>query len=174
MSKDRSKSTGADPDVGSGLEAIAANLNYPMIIVTAASGSQRAGCLVGFSTQCSMNPFQYAVYLSTSNHTFDVALQATALAVHFLQADQLELARLFAEETGDTVDKFARCQWTPGLDGVPILSDIANWFAGPVVGRAGGDDHRGFIIEPVRAQTGPWTGQFDAQRADSLTAGHTP
>ena len=37
-------------------EECVAELDYPMIVVTVASGAERAGCLVGFSTKCSIDP----------------------------------------------------------------------------------------------------------------------
>src|SRR5215208_7631728 len=36
-------------------EAIVAQLDYPMFIVTAAAGEERGGCLVGFATQASID-----------------------------------------------------------------------------------------------------------------------
>lgn len=38
------------------LEALTAALDYPMFVVTVAAGGERAGCLVGFATQCSIDP----------------------------------------------------------------------------------------------------------------------
>src|SRR3982750_801842 len=62
-------------------------LDYPMLIVTAAAGGQRAGCLVGFATQCSIDPPRMLVCVSKANHTYRVAVDADVLAVHFLRRD---------------------------------------------------------------------------------------
>lgn len=80
-------------------------LEYSMFVVTACDGERRAGCLVGFTTQCSIDPPRYLVCLSKANNTVAVALGAEVLMVHVLGADQLGLARLFGELTGDKVDK---------------------------------------------------------------------
>src|SRR3954451_5597498 len=91
-------------------ERIAKGLDYPMIVVTTVSGDGvRAGCLVGFHTQSSISPPQYAVWISKANHTYRVVQQADALALHFLTEDDLDIAELFGSLTGDDIDKFERC-----------------------------------------------------------------
>jgi flavin reductase (DIM6/NTAB) family NADH-FMN oxidoreductase RutF len=122
-------------------------LDYPMMIVTAAADGERSGCLVGFSTQCSIDPQRFLVCLSKTNHTFRVAQRARYLAVHALAADQCDLASLFGEETEDRVDKFARVRWHPGPDGVPVLDDSPRWFVGEVVSTVDFGDHVGFVLE---------------------------
>src|SRR3954451_19397105 len=103
-------------------------LDYPMFIVTAAAGSDRAGCLVGFATQCSIDPPRFLVCLSDKNRTFRVARHARTLVVHLVPREATGLAELFGSETGDEVDKFARCAWSEGPDGTPVLDDCRNWF----------------------------------------------
>lgn len=154
--------------------AVMADLDYPMLIVTAAAAGERAGCLVGFSTQCSINPPRLAVWLSQRNRTFRVALRAGALVAHFPAADQRALADLFGGETGDDVDKFSRCRWHPGPEGLPVLSDCHRWVAGRVVDRLDTGDHIGFILEPFAASAGPWAGQLGFQSVKRIDAGHEP
>ena len=40
--------------------------------------------------------------------------------MHLVPADATGLAELFGGETGD--DKFARCEWSAGPEGLPILA----------------------------------------------------
>lgn len=129
-------------------------LDYSMFVVTATDGQRRAGCLVGFATQCSIDPPRFLVCLSRANHTFSVAEAAGVLVVHPLAADQFDLARLFGESTGETVDKFAACSWRPGPSGAPVLMDCADWFAGRILGRFDAGDHVGFWLEPIEAGAG--------------------
>ena len=143
-----------------------------MLVVTAAAAGERAGCLVGFATQCSIDPPRFAVWISRNNHTFRVAEQAGTLAVHFLSTDDRELAVLFGGQTGDEVDKFARCRWRAGPDGAPVLEDCARWFAGEVVERIPTEDHVGFVLVPVRTGSGPWSGQLGFQSARAISPGH--
>ncbi|MFI9106074.1 flavin reductase family protein [Streptomyces fildesensis] len=124
-------------------------LDYPMYVVTAAAGGERSGCLVGFASQCSLEPVRFVVWLSKANHTRPVAERAAFLGVHVLGRDQLGLAELFGGETGDRVDKFDGVDWSPGRDGVPVLADARAWFVGRIEDRADWGDHVGFLLSPV-------------------------
>jgi flavin reductase (DIM6/NTAB) family NADH-FMN oxidoreductase RutF len=104
-------------------DSLVAAADTAMVIVTAVTGDERSGCLVGFHTQSSIDPRRYAVWISKENHTFPIASRATHLAIHFLDARDVALAELFGGETGDEVDKFARAAWEPGPGGVPLLTD---------------------------------------------------
>ena len=143
-----------------------------MMVVTAAAAGERAGCLVGFATQCSINPPRFAVWISRKNHTFGVARRATTLAVHFLSTADRALASLFGGQTGDEVDKFARCRWREGPGGTPVLEDCTRWFAGEVVERIPTEDHVGFLLVPVQVESGPWSGQLGFQVAQEIDPGH--
>ncbi|EHN78246.1 oxidoreductase [Streptomyces coelicoflavus ZG0656] len=120
-----------------------------MCVVTAAAGGRRAGCLVGFSSQCSIRPVRYAVWISDVNRTFRVARLADVLAVHLLARDQRETAELFGGRSGDDVDKFRRVRWREAYGGAVVLEDAEAWFVGRVVERTPGGDHVGFVLEPV-------------------------
>ena len=107
-------------------DRITGSLDNAMVVVTAAAQGQRAGCLVGFHAQSSMDPRGWSFWLSKANHTYRVGLHASSFAVHFLGADQHELATHFGSITGEDVDKFDGLAWEPGTDGVPLLADCAN------------------------------------------------
>jgi len=153
-------------------QSIVADLDYPMGIVTTTDGDQSAGCLVGFAAQCSIDPPLVMVWLSKHNHTTRVARGAQGLLVHFLSRSDGDLAALFGEQTGDEVDKFARCRWQPGPDGLPLLSDCSRWFAGRIVERLDTGDHVGHLVEPFAAATGDWSGQLGFQSVKDLDPGH--
>jgi flavin reductase (DIM6/NTAB) family NADH-FMN oxidoreductase RutF len=124
-------------------------LNYPMYLVTAAAAGERAGCLVGFASQCSIHPPRFVVWLSTANHTYRVARVATHLGVHLLRRQDGALAELFGGETGDRTDKFERTPWHPEHAGTPVLDGACAWFVGRVQDRFEGGDHVGFVLAPV-------------------------
>ena len=153
-------------------DGLMGTLDYPMFIVTAADGDTRAGCLVGFATQVSIDPGRFLACLSDKNHTYRVARGASHLAVHFVPAHAGELAELFGGETGDEVDKFARCSWREGPEGLPILDECENWFVGRVAERRTLGDHVGFILEPVVVHYGTEGRQFTFHRAKRIEAGH--
>jgi flavin reductase (DIM6/NTAB) family NADH-FMN oxidoreductase RutF len=160
------------PDTRQTFNALVSELDYPMFVVTAAVRGERVGCLVGFATQCSIDPPRFLVCLSKQNRTYRVAGGAEVLAVHFLPADAEDLAELFGGETGDQVDKFARCQWSEGPGGVPLLDRCRNRFVGKVLQRTDGGDHVAFVLEPVAAEKGHPGEQFPFHRARRIEPGH--
>ncbi|MBB4986821.1 MULTISPECIES: flavin reductase family protein [Streptomyces] len=132
-----------------GLDGFTDVLDYPMFVVTAAADGERGGCLVGFASQCSIDPPRFMAWLSTANRTYRVARRASHLAVHALGREQKPVAELFGGRTGDDTDKFDRVAWRPGDGGAPVLEDCCAWFVGRVEGRVDGGDHVGFLLAPV-------------------------
>jgi flavin reductase (DIM6/NTAB) family NADH-FMN oxidoreductase RutF len=147
-------------------------LDYPMLVVTAAAEGERAGCLVGFSTQCSIDPARFLVCVSDKNHTFSIARRGDALAVHLLGSDAEDLAALFGSETGDEVDKFTRCRWHPGPRGLPILDSCDRWFAGEIRQRHGFGDHCGYVLEPFAVHDEDGSDSLSFSQVKRLTPGH--
>jgi flavin reductase (DIM6/NTAB) family NADH-FMN oxidoreductase RutF len=147
-------------------------LDYSMLIVTASAGARRAGCLVGFATQCSVDPPRYLVCLSERNRTFRIAEHSDALIVHYPGADQAALVELFGGETGDDTDKFARCNWHAGPMGMPLLDDCPRWFAGTILNRIPLGDHVGLVLAPFAAARGGGSDSFRFHRARRIDAGH--
>src|SRR3954453_14078589 len=128
-------------------------LDYPMFIVTTvADDAERSGCLIGFATQISIKPPRFLAGLSQKNRTYRVAQRAEHLGVHFVPADGKEIAELFGSETGDEVDKFEKCGWHEGPEGVPILEGLPNWFVGRIVDRLDAGDHDAMDLEPVAGE----------------------
>jgi flavin reductase (DIM6/NTAB) family NADH-FMN oxidoreductase RutF len=121
----------------------------PLLIVTV-GGEAPDGCLVGFSTQASIDPPRLLVCLSVLNATYRLALGADVLAVHLVPRAGIDLARLFGERTADEgVDKLARCPWSPGPGGVPLLDGCPTRIAGRILERTPLGDHTGFLLEPI-------------------------
>ncbi len=112
---------------------LGAHVNSPMYIVTAAADGEQDGCLVGFATQCSIDPARFLVCLSKVNRTFTIASGADSSSSTCCTSSDHALASLFGEETekDEEVDKFLSCDWTPGPGGVPVL-DGCDWFAGKI------------------------------------------
>ena len=136
---------GTDP-----FDQLMAATDPAMVVVTAAAGDERSGCLVGFHTQTSIDPHRHAVLISKANHTFDVAVRATHLAVHFLTEADHELASAFGTLTGDRVDKFARVPWRRGPQGVPVLTACDHGLVGRKVSLLDdGGDHVAVTLDPV-------------------------
>ena len=147
-------------------------LDYPMFIVTATDGVERAGCLIGFATQCSIDPPRFLVCLSDKNRTFRVARAAEVLVVHLVPDEAGALAELFGSETGDDVDKFGRCAWSSGPGGTPVLDDCPNWFAGRILNRIPAGDHCALLLDPFEAHHAPGEELFTFHRARAIEPGH--
>ncbi len=100
-----------------------ASLDAPMVVVTTAMDEERAGCLVGFHAQSSIDPGRYCVWLSKANHTYRVVLRSTHLAVHFLTEDDRPLAVHFGTRSGDDPRQVRRDR--------PRLTALPNRLLGP-------------------------------------------
>jgi flavin reductase (DIM6/NTAB) family NADH-FMN oxidoreductase RutF len=160
-------------------DAITSSADYPLYVVTACTGDDRGsgggdrgGCIVGFATQCSIEPVRFLICISKVNRTFAVAERAQSLGLHLLGSDQKEMASLFGETTGDTTDKFAHLSWSRGVTGVPILAECAAWVEGSILGHFDVGDHEAFLIEVVDGGPGSHAGRFMLRDGPDLEAGH--
>jgi flavin reductase (DIM6/NTAB) family NADH-FMN oxidoreductase RutF len=169
-------SQSATTDGRSALVRLAEHADTPMAIVTAASrDGERSGCLVGFWTQCSIDPPRVLACISKTNHTFSVASAADFLAIHWLADDDRGLAELFGGETGDEIDKFERCSWRPGPGGVPILDGTKGWVAGPVADRVDVGDHVACVVDAdCGGESDASADQLGFQAVKGLEPGHEP
>jgi flavin reductase (DIM6/NTAB) family NADH-FMN oxidoreductase RutF len=154
-------------------DALVDAADAPVFVVTTMAHGERAGCLVGFATQTSIEPARFLVCLSRENRTFVVAADATHLAVHLVPATARPVAELFGGSTGDEEDKFAQVAWSPGPHDVPLLDDCPTRFVGRVVERLDLGDHVGHLLEPEAgdAATGP---SLSFRDVTDVEAGHPP
>jgi flavin reductase (DIM6/NTAB) family NADH-FMN oxidoreductase RutF len=153
---------------------IMSSLDTQLIIVTTAAGGDRAGCLVGFHAQSSIDPQRYCVWLSKANHTYRVALRATHFGIHFLSESDLELARRFGTLTGDTTDKFAGLGIQTGPGGAPLLQECLNRLAVRRVALLDeGGDHVCIFTEPLDSHTGGPFAPLRISHATDLQPAHS-
>jgi flavin reductase (DIM6/NTAB) family NADH-FMN oxidoreductase RutF len=155
------------------LAAFFDRIDYPYYVVTVRSPeADMSGCLAGFVTQCSIDPPNFLVCVSKANHTFGVAERSSGMGLHLLGRDQVDLARLFGEQTGDAVDKFASVDWRLGSTGAPLLVDAAVSMEGQVLGHFSVGDHEAFVMRGVRAVAGGPSGLLTFRSAPPLHPGH--
>lgn len=136
-------------DTRADFDAVLAAADAPIYVVTVATDTERAGCVVGFASQVAIEPRRFLICLSTLNYTHRVATDASHVAVHLVHSGSRALAQLFGAETGDDVDKFSWCRWHHGPGGVVVLDDAAAWFAGRILSRHDFGDHVGLLLEPL-------------------------
>lgn len=100
--------------------------NAALLVVTTAVDDVRAGCLVGYHAQASMDPQHYSFWLSKANYTYRAGLLATHFAVHFLTEHDHDLAEHFASRSGQDTDKFADIAVETGAHGLPYVTALPN------------------------------------------------
>jgi flavin reductase (DIM6/NTAB) family NADH-FMN oxidoreductase RutF len=148
-------------------------IDYPYYVVTVRSpDAEMSGCLAGFVTQCSIDPPHFLVCVSKVNHTFGVAERASGMGLHLLGEDQVDLARLFGEETGDLVDKFTSVDWRLGPTGAPLLVEAAVSLEGQILGHFSVGDHEAFLMRAVRSVAGDHPGLLMYRNTPPLRPGH--
>jgi flavin reductase (DIM6/NTAB) family NADH-FMN oxidoreductase RutF len=152
--------------------SLVSGIDYPMFVVTAAATGARAGCLVGFATQASINPPRLLVLLSKANQTYRVALGSDHLGVHFLHEGNRDLATLFGEQTGDAVDKFAACEWREGPRHTPILRGTRGWVIGRIAARLDAGDHVGHLLDVEQAEAEVSDRPLTFQAVRDMEPGH--
>jgi flavin reductase (DIM6/NTAB) family NADH-FMN oxidoreductase RutF len=174
--RERGQSRASTPhvtDADTDLAAFFDRVDYPYFVVTARSPEgDMSGCLAGFVTQCSIEPPNFLVCISKVNHTFGVAAHSPGMGVHLLGQDQVGLARLFGEETGDIVDKFSSVDWRLGSTGAPLLVEAAASMEGQVLGHFSVGDHEAYLVRGVRAVAGGHAGLLTLRSAPPLHPGH--
>ncbi|MFJ8825143.1 flavin reductase family protein [Streptomyces sp. NPDC102467] len=155
-------------------DAFTALADSPIHVVTTAAHGERAGCLVGFAGQCSIEPVRFVVWLSKVNHTYLLARTAQTLVVHLLDRRQHRLAERFGALCGARHDKFADLDWSEGPGGAPVLTDALASFAGHIRDRFDGGDHVAFLLDPdrIRASATDRGPALSLQDTLGITAGH--
>ncbi|GAB3710062.1 flavin reductase family protein [Mariniluteicoccus flavus] len=151
-----------------------ADVDVALVAVTATDGVERAGCLVGFHTQCSIDPPRHIVWLSRANHTYRVALFAEVLGVHLLGVDHRDLALALGHHTGDEEPTFDGIEVVEGPHGVPMLAAVAHRFVGRRVAVLDtGGDHVGFVLDVSATHIGdePCT-PLRASDVEGVAPGH--
>jgi flavin reductase (DIM6/NTAB) family NADH-FMN oxidoreductase RutF len=136
-------------------DEFARRVDASLVVVTTAAGDQRAGCVVGFHTQCSIEPVRYAVWLSKANLTYRVALFASHVAVHLLTDDDRSVFELFGGTSGDRTEKFDLCNWTPAAGGIPLLDAVPTRAVLEITSRwDDGSDHLCVVGTPIDIDLG--------------------
>jgi flavin reductase (DIM6/NTAB) family NADH-FMN oxidoreductase RutF len=159
--------------VENAVRSFADRVDHPLMVVTVADDrGDLSGCLAGFVTQCSIRPPRYVVCISKLNHTYFVAEQAKAIALHLLGEDQTELASLFGERSGDAICKFDQVGWHRGSMGAPVLDDCAAWLEGGVLDRLSVGDHEAFLMRPASGGSGTYDGILTLKGAPDFDPGH--
>lgn len=132
---------------------LVSSVDPPMYVVTArAEDGEPVGCLVGFATQCSIEPPRFLVCISHANHTYGPAMTASHLVVHVLRSGDWSIAERFGGSTADDLagggrEKFEGLEVTDGPGRAPVIGGLDH-FAGRVVERLECGDHTAVVLDP--------------------------
>ena len=140
-------------------------LDYPMFIATVPGD----GCLIGFATQCSIDPLRFLACLSNKNRTYRLARNAEHMAVHVVPEDRRDLAELFGGETGDEVDKLAQVECEEGPGGVPLIAGCP-YLVGKILQSFDVGDHVAFELDVI--DTAGSAPPLRFQQAKRIEPGH--
>jgi flavin reductase (DIM6/NTAB) family NADH-FMN oxidoreductase RutF len=154
-------------------ETMMASSDPPLIVVTTIAEDERAGCLVGFHAQSSIDPQHYCVWLSKANHTYRVGLRAAHFAVHFLTSADLPIAEQFGTTSGEDTDKFAGIDVDLDEYGVPLLRACPNRLSLERLAML--DDGSDHVCLTTRVRAAESGGSFEPLRVSSaihLDPGH--
>jgi flavin reductase (DIM6/NTAB) family NADH-FMN oxidoreductase RutF len=161
-------------------DSLAAAIDPTMAVLTTVVDGERAGCLIGFHSQCGIDPPRYAVWLSEPNRTTRLARSGADgdwFALHLLGSSNHTLAQQFGGRTGDQVDTFAGVTWSTGPGQVPLLDDCPARLLGRRVSLTDvGADHLCLVLEPVDVKAPSAGGRHWLRLADvaDISAGHPP
>jgi len=155
------------------MDSYTERVDYALHVVTTTSKEgDPSGCVVGFTTQCSIVPPRFLVCISKVNHTYFASEHSRGIALHLIGRDQTQLASLFAETSGDTVDKFSQCTWHTGVTGAPVLSECVAWLEGSIIRRWSVGDHQALLIRPVAGGPGAPGDVLTIRTAPEFRPGH--
>ena len=150
-------------------EGMVGELEYPMFIVTARAGDEPLGCLVGFTTQASIDPPRFIACLSHNNRTYRLGRDARRWASTPCPPTRRIWRSCSAARPATSTDKSRAAPGTRA-EGVPVVDRCANWFVGRVLAR------RTPAITTrscsSRSPAPPATGRVHVPRAKRIDPGH--
>lgn len=144
-----------------------------MAVVTTTAEGVRAGSLIGFHAQASIEGQHYCLWLSKANHTYRTSLRSTRFALHFLTGDDLDMAERFGTRSGEDTDKFSGLDVETDEYDVPLLRALPHrLLLDRVATLDDGGDH---VCVTTRVRSATTTGHFSPLRlsdVDHLEPGH--
>ena len=113
-----------------------------------------AALVVNSFTSVSLDPPLVLVCIDRDTNSYQVMSTATRYAVHVLSAEQEWVSRRFTRSDLSGADKLDGVSWSPGLGGVPLLSDYVARFECRVIAGYDGGDHVIYLGEVEKMEVG--------------------
>ena len=144
-----------------------------VVAVPGVDGAGPDACLVGFATQCSIDPPRFAICLSKVNRTTRMlGRSAGIVAVHRLRLGDDAAARWFGGISGDDTDPFGRWSWSCGIEDVPLIEALPDRLVGREVSRHDVGDHLLVVVEPLEVHGDGEGEPFTVTDASDISPGH--
>jgi len=144
MTVPQSQTPGTAPET---LRATLANFATGVTVITTRDpGGRPFGMTVNSFNSVSLLPPPVLWSIALSAYSLPIWRAAAGFAVNILSEDQGDLCRRFAS---DAEDRFAGIDWTPGLDGLPVLPGAAAVLECRFWQRHPGGDHEIMLGEVI-------------------------
>ncbi len=117
------------------------------VVTTLNRDGHPVGLTVNSFNSVSLEPALVLWSLAHNSDSMSVFNENDTFAENVLSADQLDLCQQFASKTDD---RFDGVDWTPGLNGVPLLTGSVASFECKTVQRIAGGDHEIFLGQVQR------------------------
>jgi flavin reductase (DIM6/NTAB) family NADH-FMN oxidoreductase RutF len=129
----------------------AAHRNYPtgVTVITTSVDGKPYGLAVNAFSSVSLEPPTLLFCVNESSKTHEHLLRATHVGVNILGFHQHEVAGVFARSGGD---KFSEIDWTPGIEGIPLITGAAARFQTQVTQTTKVGTHTVFFCTVVEAE----------------------
>ena len=156
-------------DAGETFSDLPRRPRLPDVHRTVAAGGERAGCLIGFATQASIDPPRFVALISEQEPAPSASRATRARSpCTWRPATTRSSSSCSAPQTGDDVDKFERCDWSEG----PARPADPRRLSELVLRRGAGAPRLrrpcGVLLEPFAARRG------HGRRAVPLPPGEAP
>jgi flavin reductase (DIM6/NTAB) family NADH-FMN oxidoreductase RutF len=126
---------------------------YGMYVMTSIEAGRPAASTLTWLSQCSFHPPLVMIGVQTNSRMHEAVEASGAIAVHFLDEGQEDVAeRFFRPPADEDGQRLHGISWAPGpATGAPLLAELSAWLEARVTDRVERGDHTVYVCEIVGA-----------------------
>src|SRR5687768_4588975 len=135
-------------------EALFAQTDRELWLVTARAGSRRGGLIATFVCQASLPPElpRVLIAIARQHYTWQLIEESGAFALHLIGEQHLDYVWRFGLASGRDIEKLAGLTVLEGATGSPLLQDSLGWIDCRVEARFDTGDRTAYLAEIVQAR----------------------
>jgi len=133
-------------------QAALGTFTYGVYVATCKAGDKVNGLTLGWVSQVSQNPPRLMIATNKASCSCSLISESEHFIVHVLADEQVDLGKHFGSTHGWDTDKFEGIDWTPGVDGIPVLKGCKAILVCKKTDRVDAGDHALFIGEVVSSE----------------------